>query len=233
MHVEDNDPDAAVWTLRCPACDYEEGATRRIIDPDWLQARLISNAHLPAHTDRPWERRPGTEEAVEALAEVVQNWQTIKNENGTRAPKLPLLVGAPGGGKTHLLALTGRRLIDEHRVPVMYTTMSELLADASRAMNERQKGGDGVQAVFDRAQTVELLLLDDLGAERPTEWAQDQLASLVDYRYTRGLPMIAATNISPQMWAAAFGSRTASRLMELCHQVGVSATDYRVERMAA
>jgi DNA replication protein DnaC len=86
----------------------------------------------------------------------------------------------------------------------------------------------------------DLLVLDDLGAERPTPWALDALAALVQHRYSSDyLPMIVTSNYSPSQLAKRLGhsdlligQRIVSPLTENCVKVKLDRADLRTRRAA-
>jgi DNA replication protein DnaC len=99
-----------------------------------------------------------------------------------------VLIGGIGVGKSGLAWPIVRRCI-EHDVPAMFATWAELLDDARRAVGERSRAPR-----MERAATVAILALDDLGAERSTEWGIGELRRVVEDRLQAGLPTIVTTN---------------------------------------
>jgi DNA replication protein DnaC len=80
---------------------------------------------------------------------------------------------------------------------------------------------------MERALRADLLILDDLGAEKPTEWALEKIYQLVNLRYESLRPMIATTNLDLNSLERLLGERTFGRLIEMCLPVEVSGEDYR------
>ncbi len=69
---------------------------------------------------------------------------------------------------------------------------------------------------LDRLAAVDLLHLDDLGAENRTDWALEQLYSIVNTRYEDERSIVVTTNLTPDDLAEQIGARTVSRLIEMC-----------------
>ena len=76
-------------------------------------------------------------------------------------------------------------------------------------------------------QTCNLLVLDDLGTERPTEWALETLFKIVDYRYNEELPMIITTNCTPEDLKKHVGDRIFDRIRSMCALVPVISSSRR------
>jgi DNA replication protein DnaC len=130
-----------------------------------------------------------------------------------------VLEGAVGTGKTHLLAAIVNRLLTSAWHPV-YAVMPDLL----RHLREGFDSGDHAQRWRD-VKEAEVLLLDDYGAEQQTDWGNETLFVLLDYRWAMALPTVVATNLKP----ADMPPRIASRLHDLARSrvVRMRGGDYR------
>jgi len=163
----------------------------------------------------------GTEKAMAAVLKFVGVDQAGKP---LRQHSFITLAGEPGRGKTHLALGIGWHWIGSHSKPVKYWQAERLLAAARREFDSPRKDdyGQPLPSVLETAERVPLLILDDLGAEKTTEWAEAKLDELIDYRYINRLPTVFTTNLAP----AQLTGRIASRLKE-----GVTVTlegpDYR------
>ena len=115
------------------------------------------------------------------------------------------LMGGVDRGKTHLLIAICRRWLELGKV-ARYAYVSMML-DSLRATFD-----DGIPGSFDKLMdfylNVPLLALDDLGVEKPTEWATERLNAIIDYRDINGLPLVVTMNVSMGM----LSPRVASRL---------------------
>jgi DNA replication protein DnaC len=99
------------------------------------------------------------------------------------------LHGRVGRGKIGLAVALLRAAIEEHDGRGLFVNFRELLWDLRRSY-----GTGVVSAAVERAQRTPLLVLDDLGGERPTDHARDELAVLVERRHGRNLPTVVTSN---------------------------------------
>lgn len=97
-----------------------------------------------------------------------------------------LLFGSPGTGKTFAASCIANALMEKH-VPVLVTSIVRLTAGMF---------GDDLNELLSRMNTARLLVLDDFGAERSTDFKQEQVFTLIDARYAAKKPMIITTNLT-------------------------------------
>jgi DNA replication protein DnaC len=88
-------------------------------------------------------------------------------------------------------------------------------------------------ALLDRLTAVDLLHLDDLGAERATDWGLEELYSIVNARYEDNRSMVITTNLDDrQALSEQISERTVSRLTEMCKELPVYGEDRRLDPRA-
>ena len=159
--------------------------------------------------------------------------------HGDETPNL-YVYGPVGVGKTGLAWSLFRARVelifdweDADEDPA-FVNVVELLDKAKAAM----KDGDG-GAVIRQHYDASLLVLDDLGAERPSEWGRDAIAALVQHRHTRRRPTIVTSNYAPSALAKRLGrddlligQRIVSRLTDHCIKAKLERADLRL-RIAA
>lgn len=114
-----------------------------------------------------------------------------------------VLVGPTGTGKTHTAAAACRVLHDTGW-ELRFVPVVELLDEL------RPGGREGALAEYADAT---LLLLDDLGAERPTDWTGERLYALVNRRWLEERPTVVTSNLTPEELETAVGPRVFSRLV--------------------
>ena len=136
-----------------------------------------------------------------------------------------MLVGPYGCGKTHLAASIVHRCA-EFGIAGVFVVVPELLA---RIRTSYRTGDGKAEAVIETAKNAQLLILDDLGAEKASEWVREQIYMLVNFRYEHELPVVITTNNGGKELEAELGRRTLSRLIEMTVPVTIKAGDYRMQ----
>ena len=119
--------------------------------------------------------------------------------------------GEVGTGKTTLAMLVSKAALDEGRSVAIYS-LPRLL----NLLRESMDSDKGMLDFMDRLTSVDLLHLDDLGAENSSEWVLEQLYSIVNARYEAERAIVATTNLMPDELSERLGARTVSRLVEIC-----------------
>jgi DNA replication protein DnaC len=122
--------------------------------------------------------------------------------------------GDVGTGKTSLAMLVSRTALEAGRSVAIYS-VPRLLAEIKQTFDRERT--DSYMQLFRRLCSVDLLHLDDLGAERTTEWVLEQLYSIVNERWQDGRSIVVTTNLqSLDELREQLGARTVSRLTEIC-----------------
>ena len=135
--------------------------------------------------------------------------------------------GDTGTGKTTLAMLVSNAALKAGHSVAIYS-MPRLLA---QIRNTFDADSDSSYAeLFKQLTAVDLLHLDDVGAEQQTEWVLEQLYSIVNERYEDGRAVMITTNLGIGDLRQQIGERTVSRLMEMCGDaVPLYGSDRRVE----
>lgn len=132
-----------------------------------------------------------------------------------------VLIGRPGCGKSHTCFELIKKIAafgwDEYN----YQHAPSLLR------NLTPRSGISDIDLINTLQKVDLLFLDDLGANKLTEWREEKILEVIDERWLRERPTVVTTNIPPDRFSDHFGARTASRLAGMCRVVKFPYVDYR------
>ncbi len=121
------------------------------------------------------------------------------------------IAGDVGTGKTTLAMLVSKAALDAGRSVAIYS-LPRLL----NLLRESMTTEEGMLDFMDRLTAVDLLHLDDLGAENQTDWVLEQLYSIVNARYESERAILATSNLMPDELTERLGARTVSRLVEIC-----------------
>ncbi len=124
--------------------------------------------------------------------------------------------GDVGTGKTSLAMLVSLAAERAGRSVAVYP-VTRLLAEIKDTY-DTQTGGNYMR-LFKRLCSVDLLQLDDLGAEKPTEWVREQLYAIVNERWQDKRSIVLTSNaMDHEELGAQLGARTVSRLIEICDE---------------
>jgi DNA replication protein DnaC len=121
--------------------------------------------------------------------------------------------GDVGTGKTSLAMLVSKAALDANRTVAIYS-VPRLLAEIKGTFDS--DSDDSYERLFRRLCSVDLLHLDDLGAEKSTDWVLEQLYSIVNERWQDGRSIVVTSNQTEEELQQQIGERTVSRLIEIC-----------------
>lgn len=127
-----------------------------------------------------------------------------------------LMFGGVGTGKTYTAACIANELLEQGQAVVM-TSMVKII--------------DNDTDIFSRMESIDLLILDDLGAERSTDYALEKVYNIVDSRYRSGLPMVYTTNLTLDQLKYPSDLRYAriyDRILERCFPVEFRGKSHRI-----
>ena len=227
---------SAAEQCECASAGREQRIETRANIPPLYQNASVDNFILPS--DNPISRTQ--------LAGVVLNVRAYMREY-PNVPKPGLLfIGPPGTGKTHLAVAALRGLIGRGFEGVFY--------DFQALLNHIRSGYDQASGTMDRdayrsALESEIVILDDLGAHRVTDWVEDTVTSIITQRCNNKRATIVTTNLrdpeagdqrrsglqddlhSKYFLEERIGMRARSRLFEMCKLIKMpDVEDYRLKK---
>jgi DNA replication protein DnaC len=124
------------------------------------------------------------------------------------------LTGDVGTGKTSLAMLVSKSALELGRSVAIYS-LPRLLARIRRTY-DAERGEQSYLEFFERLTSVDLLHVDDLGAEKRSDWVLEQLYAIVNERYETQRSIVVTTNLDQVALEDQIGPRTVSRLVEIC-----------------
>jgi DNA replication protein DnaC len=209
-------------------CDFESYVTDLVDGKTWTEQHTASLKTAKLWTEMFVKDYPGA------------------NEKGL------LLMGPSGVGKTHLAVAALKDLIRRGHAG-LFCDYRELLKEIQASYNPASESTE--MGILEPIRTVEILILDDLGASKPSDWVRDIVGIVVNARYNEKRTTIITTNYvdhpvsvgetarlpSGKLVAPAredsleqrIGSRMRSRLFEMCRTVELCAPDFRRETTQA
>ncbi|HEY2771390.1 MAG TPA: ATP-binding protein [Solirubrobacteraceae bacterium] len=190
------------------------------------KARSLSAVIPRRYRDMSFDRQPVTDIEPRAVVDEVKKFAR-RIDGHLDAGRGLWLTGPVGTGKTTLAMLVSKAALNAGRSVAIYSL--------PRLLNEIRDGHRAERShvdLLDRLTEVDLLHVDDVGAERTTDWVLEELYSIVNARYEDQRSMIITTNLDYAELEAQVSARTASRLAEMCDQLPVQGADRRVELSA-
>jgi len=248
----------------CPLCDgtgwksVANGAARKVARCDCMAAnraeRLLAAAHIPARYEHCELENFDTTGSRSGLAAALLDARRFVEEYPVHRAGL-LFVGDIGVGKTHLAVGVLKLLMREKSIGCLFYDYRELLKDIQNSFNPsvHETEMDVLRPVFD----TEVLIIDELGAVKPTDWKWDTISDIINRRYNAQRTTIFTTNFPDLPESGASGStdlrskaaaeranrketlgdriteRMRSRLHEMCKLVEVRGDDFRVNVKSA
>lgn len=202
------------------ACRLDELAEKRAsalrtLSELELLERMTFDTFAPEGHGLPPDRRKNLRWAYEEARAFAQNpdgWLVLK--------------GGYGCGKTHLAAAIANECV-ERGEPVLFITVPDLLDHlrATFSPSNSDNHAPAFDARFHEIRTVPVLILDDLGTESATSWAQEKLYQVFNHRYNARLATVVTTNHELEDIPLRLRSRIVDP--DLTKIVSIKAPDYR------
>ncbi len=151
----------------------------------------------------------------------VKDYEEMKKENVGL-----LFYGSVGSGKTYLACSIANALIEQYQIGVKIRNFAQIINELQKSSFDLDKN-----AYIESLVNTSVLILDDLGIERDTSYANEQVYNIVNTRYLKQKPTIFTTNLSYDTIANCTESveyqRIYSRIIEMCIPVMVVGEDFR------
>jgi len=165
----------------------------------------------------------GTEKGNQKAYDVALDWANDTAAH-TRGDGF-FLLGEPGTGKTHLVCAAAMERVRKGQTGIRYLNVPIFL-DRIRASFKFSESA--AQDLFEFACTkASLVVLDDFGKEKATDWATERLYVLVESRYQNMLPMLVTSNRTlDELDSLGYGA-TVSRLQQMCRTIKLETADHR------
>lgn len=151
----------------------------------------------------------------------VEDYEEMKKENIGL-----LFYGSVGSGKTYLACSIANSLIEQYQISVKIRNFAQIINELQKSSFDFDKN-----AYIESLVNTSVLILDDLGIERDTSYAKEQVYNIVNSRYLKQKPTIFTTNLSYDTIQNCKDSveyqRIYSRIIEMCIPVMVVGEDFR------
>jgi len=208
--------------VRCPNATQEADAERR--------ERLRRLGNLSAYADKRLENFNTTPSGYSSYyAASLASAHGVAVDFAKNPVGIVVFEGGTGCGKTHLATGIGNIHLEQGN-PVWFMNAPDLL-DHLRS-TYRSDSDLAYDELFERVRTVDLLILDDLGTENPSAWAQEKLYQLIDHRYIRRMPTVITTNHRVEDMEPRLRSRLLDHSPGRSRRIIVAAPDYRTGNRA-
>jgi len=215
---------------RC-ACYYEDRRKRLLLSAriprryfhctmDQFDDNYIDRGQRPLEPAGPQVNIHMAKEAAQAFA------RQYPNES-----KGLLFMGPCGVGKTHLAVAIIRDLIERKGIPCLFYDFRDLLKEIQASYNPQSSVSEG--SILEPVLKAEVLLLDELGATKVTDWMRDMLTYIINSRYNDHMATIITSNWmddkrdDEETLEERIGTRLRSRLYEMCTVYEIVGPDYR------
>ena len=163
--------------------------------------------------------------AYKICLEYARNFlDNLKNGKGL------FLTGNVGSGKTHLVVAIIDYIARIHKRKiksfVTFKTSVNMLAEIKYSFDK-----NSTEQVIEDYENCCLLVIDDLGSEKTTDWTNELFYKIIDYRYSNLKPLIITTNLTDQELKEKLSERLISRIYEMCKGLKLTGKDYRLEKL--
>jgi DNA replication protein DnaC len=214
----------------CDGSGFVEDEETRTARPCRCRAQLISrrkarslSAVIPRrYAEVGFDRNP-IAQMPDAVVRPIRAFTRSLDDNLDRGRGI-WLFGDVGTGKTTLAMVVAKAALESGRSVAIYS-LPRLLNEIRRTYDE--SSDSSYVQLLDRLADVDLLHVDDLGAEKSSPWVLEQLYAIVNARYEGEKSMVITTNLDREQLVDQITERTVSRLEEMCDVIPVFGADHR------
>lgn len=225
----------------CPVCFgtgiviTAEGARRCDCQGQDQRQRLFFTARIPKryehcsiHNFYNVEQEPLKFLALDWSSKFIDEYAVAGREEGRGL----LFIGPVGVGKTHLAVAILRELIERYGARGLFYQFGTLLKEIQNSYNPVSQTSE--LKVLEPVFNADVLVLDELGASKPTDWVRDTMMQIINTRYNDRRVTIFTTNYrderpndKSETLEDRIGSALRSRLYEMCKAIKIDGEDYR------
>mgnify|MGYP001952081485 CR=1 FL=1 len=178
--------------------------------------KVILSPRFQQRTFETFRVTPDNEKAFQAA-------RFYADELSLNTTKGLMFIGNPGTGKTHLAVAILKKALSKG-ISCAFVLVPKLLEEIRRSYSSNDESRS---ENITRTVTKRLVVLDDIGAERTTDWVQEQLYLIINDRYENMQPTIVTSNCNIQELEKRIGLKTVDRLSEMCQVVPLVGKSWR------
>jgi DNA replication protein DnaC len=214
------------YKITCP-CVVEKRKADEQADKEYKRRLYIADLRRDSGLPHKWENvtfenfepRKGTERAYKACCNYTEQFPSLQSRGIGM-----YLYGTSGSGKTRLAASIANKLLDKG-VSVKWWNVTSLYFTIQGTF----KGDGNSQEILDGCTNAGLLILDDMGAEKPSEWTMATMYDILNTRIDDVLPTIITSNLKLEELASKADPRVISRISDksIFPHLANEAADYR------
>ena len=161
-----------------------------------------------------YKTKEGKEKAYIAC-KIIKEYLNMFDEAKRNGMGLYIFSGAKGSGKTRMAVSIANELMEKHDSLVKFATGMNILEEIKKSYDD--KSYDSESKLISELIRADVLVLDDFGTEKVTEWVQNKFYWIINQRYIYKKPIIFTSNESLE--TLPYDERITSRIKEMCYQI--------------